>query len=176
MQNYTKFNNFKKATVNKIHNTTSAKKVIKESAINVTGIEIGGNKIRVLKLDPEFIPIDNRQRQYMEITQTTRIWTLELENDWYSEKAEKLWQSVSKILSKDVNKNQNNLTIGRRKKIREIKNDKIFKVHQFDKGSGFVIVKKDETIKKIEETNWEAKYNSLWSNNNLIKQVSERTS
>ena len=41
----------------------------------------------------------------MDIIQRIEIYALELENDGYFEKAERLRQGVSKILSKDVNKN-----------------------------------------------------------------------
>ena len=70
----------------------------------------------------------------------------------YFEKAERLRQGVSKILSKDVNKkHRNSLTIGQRNAIREIKNDTNLKVYPFDKGSGFVIMKEEDAIKRIEE-------------------------
>ena len=39
----------------------------------------------------------------------------------------------------------------RRKKPREIKSDKNLKVYPFDKGSEFVIMKKEEAIKRIVE-------------------------
>ena len=53
-----------------------------------------------------------------------------LENDGYFEKAERLRQGVSKILLKDVNKkHRNNLTIGQRNAIREIKNSTNLKVY-----------------------------------------------
>ena len=88
----------------------------------------------------------------MDIIQTTEICALELENDGYFEKAERLRQGVSKILSKDVNKkHRNNLTIGQINAIREIKNSTNLKVYPFDKGSGFVIMEEEDAIKRIEE-------------------------
>ena len=81
----------------------------------------------------------------------SQICALELENDGYFKKTERLWQGVSKI-SQDVNKkHRNNLTIGQRNAIREIKNDTNLKVYPFDKGSGFVIMKEEDAIKRIEE-------------------------
>ena len=60
----------------------------------------------------------------MYIIQTTEICGLELGSDGCFERTERLGQGVSKILLKDVNKKyRNNLTIGERKAIREIKND-----------------------------------------------------
>ena len=148
---YTKFNTLKNATVNNINNTTPTKKTIKEGVINLTGKELNKNKIRLLNLGTEFVQTYNRQQPYMYIIQTTEICALELENDGYFEKAERLRQLVSKILSKDVNKkHRNNLTVGQRKAIREIKND-TDKVYPFDKGSVFVTMKEEDAIKRTEE-------------------------
>ena len=88
----------------------------------------------------------------MDIIQTTEICTLELENDGYFEKAERLRQGVSKILSNDVNKkHRKNLTIGQRNAISEIKNSTNLKVYPFDKRSGFVIIEEKDAVKRIEE-------------------------
>ena len=78
----------------------------------------------------------------MDIIHTTESCALELENDRYFEKAERLQQGVSKILSKHINKkHRNNLTVAQINAIREIKNSTNLKVYPFDKGSGFVIQK-----------------------------------
>ena len=108
--------------------------------------------MRLLNLGPKFVPTYNRQLSYMDIIQTTEIFALELENDEYFEKTKRLRQGVSKILSKYTNKkHRNNLTIGQRNAIREIKNDANLKVYPFDKGSGFVIMKEEDAIKRIEK-------------------------
>ena len=149
---HSKFNSLKNATVNNINSTTPTKKIIKEGVINLTGKELDGNKMQLLNLGPKFVPTYNKQRPYMDIIQTTEICALELENDGYFEKAERLRQGVSKILSKDVNKkHRNNLTIGQINAIREIKNSTNLKVYPFDKGSGFVIMEEEDAIKRIEE-------------------------
>ena len=63
-----------------------------------------------------------------------------------------MWQDISKIPLKNVNKkHRNNLIIEQRNAIREIKNDINLKVYPFDKGSRFVIMKEEDTIKRIEE-------------------------
>ena len=125
---HSKFNNLKNATVNNINSTTPTKKIIKEGAINLTGKYLDGNKIQLLNLSPKFVPTYNKQRPYMDIIQTIEICGLELENDGYFEKAERLRQDVSKILSKDENKkHRNNLTIGQINAIRKIKNSTNFK-------------------------------------------------
>ena len=50
------------------------------------------------------------------------MFALELESDEYFEKAERLWQDVTKTLSKDIKKKHwNNLSIGQRKALWEIK-------------------------------------------------------
>ena len=108
--------------------------------------------MRLLNLGPKFVPTYNRQSSYMDIIQTKEIFALELENDEYFEKTERLRQGVSKILSKYTNKkHRNNLTIGQRNAIREIKNDANLKVYPFDKGSGFVIMKEEDAIKRIQK-------------------------
>ena len=79
----------------------------------------------------------------MSIIQTTEIYALELENDKYFEKAERLRQSFSKILSKEINKkHRNNLTTEERQAIRKIKNDA---------ESGFAIMREKVAIKRTEE-------------------------
>ena len=95
---------------------------MKEDVIIFTRIEIDQNETRVFNLDPQNVPTYNRQQLYMGIIQATEIFILELRNDDYFEKTERLQKTASKILSKDVNKkHQKNLTIRERKAIREIK-------------------------------------------------------
>ena len=149
---HSKFNSLKNVTVN-INSTTPRKKIIKEGVINLTGKELNENKIHLINLGPKFVPTYSKQRPYMDIMQTIEICVLELENDRYFEKAERVRQVVvSKILSKDLNnKYWNNLTIGHINVIREIKHSTNLKVYPFDKGSGFVILEEEGAIKKIEE-------------------------
>ena len=141
---HSKFNSLKSAT--------STKKIVNEAVINLTGKELDETTIQLLNLGPKFVPTYNKQRRYMDVIQTTEFCALELENDEYFEKAERLRQGVSKILSKDVNKkHRNNLTIGQINAIREIKNSTNLNVYPFDKGSGFVIMEEEDAIKRIEE-------------------------
>ena len=90
----------------------------------------------------------DNQRPHMEIIQTTEICVLELENVWYFEKVERLQQDTHE---RRIQKVLKQFSYCRRKKIREIKIDKNLKVYPFDKGSEFVIMKKEETIKRIVE-------------------------
>ena len=116
-----KVNSLKNAIVNNINSATPTKKIMKEGVINLTGKKLDENKIQLLNLGPTFVPTYNKQPPYMDIIQTTEICVLELENDSYFEKVKRLWQGVSKILPKDVNKrHQNNLTIGQITAIRKI--------------------------------------------------------
>ena len=120
--------------MNNINGTTPTKKIIKEGVINLIGKELEENKMQLLNLGPKFVPTYNKQPPGLDIIQTTEICALELKNDGYFEKAERLRQGVSKILSKDVNKkHRNNLTIGQRNAIREIKNSTNFKVYHLIK-------------------------------------------
>ena len=90
----------------------------------------------------------DNQRPHMEIIQTTEICVLELENVWYFEKVERLQQDTHE---RRIQKTLKQFSCCRRKKIREIKSDKNLKVYPFDKGSEFVIMKKEEAIKRIVE-------------------------
>ena len=90
----------------------------------------------------------DNQRPHMEIIQTTEICALELENVWYFEKVERLQQDTHE---RRIQKVLKQYSYCRRKKIREIKSDKNLKLYPFDKGSEFVIMKKEETIKRIVE-------------------------
>ena len=90
----------------------------------------------------------DNQRPHMEIIQTTEICVLELENVWYFEKVERLQQDTHE---RRIQKVLKQFSYCRRKKIREIKSDKNLKVYPFDKGSEFVIMKKEEAIKRIVE-------------------------
>ena len=66
------------------------------------------------------------------LTQKTEISAIELENNGYFKKAEKLRLGVSKILSKDVHKkHQSNSNIGERKAIRKTKNDTFKSIHMW---------------------------------------------
>ena len=85
---------------------------------------------------------------YIDIIQKTEISALELGNDEYFEKAD--CSKIARYYRKhEVNmKRQNNLTIGKRSEIIEIKNDAKLKVYPFDKGSEFDIMKEQEDIGK----------------------------
>ena len=149
---YTKLNNLRNAAVNNINNTTNTKKKIKEGNINVTRKELDKNKIRLLNLGLKFVSKYSRQPPHIDIIHTTAICAVELENDGYFEKTERLWKGVGKILSIDVNKkHQNNLNNGQRNAIRELKNYTNLEVYPFDKGSRFVIMKEEDAIKRIEK-------------------------
>ena len=41
--------------------------IIKEGIVNLNGEELDENKIKLLNLDPKFIPTKNRRRLYMDI-------------------------------------------------------------------------------------------------------------
>ena len=120
---------------------------MKEGIINLTEKKLDGNKKQVLNLSVKFVATYSGQRPYMNIIQATEICALKLVYDGYFKKAERLWQGVSKILLKDVNKkHRHNLTIEERKAIREIKIDANLKVYSF--AEGFVIM---EEVKQIEK-------------------------
>ena len=86
---YTKFHNLKDLTVNSINNTTPGKKEIREGFKSYWE----GNRQKQnmnLNLGPKFFAPYSRQGPYMDILQTTEICAVELDNDRYFEKAERL--------------------------------------------------------------------------------------
>ena len=66
--------------------------------------------------------------------------------------AEKLRQTVSKILSKMISKKrQDNLSKTQRTALKQLKNDEQIKVYPFDKGIGFALLNDMDDISKIEK-------------------------
>ena len=59
-------------------------------------------------------------------------------------------QTVSEILRKS-NPPPCNLTRSQKVALKELKNEKSIDVYPFDKGSGFVLIKHEDALKKIEE-------------------------
>ena len=58
--------------------------------MNLSEEELGENKTKLLNLDPNFVPTENRKRPYMDIIQTTEICALDLEREGKFSVAESL--------------------------------------------------------------------------------------
>ena len=84
--------------------------------------------------------------------QTTEVFALDLEREGKFSVAESLWPNISRIITKDLNKkNKSNLSFAERKAVTEMKHDKNISTYPFDKGTGLVVIKKEDAIQKIEE-------------------------
>ena len=81
---------------------------MKEDIVNLTGEELYENKIKLLNLDPKFVPTENRKRPYMDIIQTTEICALDLEREGKFSIAESLRQNINRIITKDLKKKHKN--------------------------------------------------------------------
>ena len=126
--------------------------IIKEVIVNLTGEELDENKIKLLNLGPKFVPTENKKRPYTDIIQTTEICALELQREGKFSIVESLRQNISRIITKDLKKkHKNNLSFAERKALTEMKHDKYISIYPLDKGTGFVVIKEEDAIQKIEE-------------------------
>ena len=88
----------------------------------------------------------------MDIIQTTEICALDLERKGKFSTAESLRQNLSRIITKDLKKkHENNLNFAERKALTEMQHDKNISIYPFYKGTGFVVIKEEDAIQKIEE-------------------------
>ena len=88
----------------------------------------------------------------MDIVNATEICALSLEKENQIENAESLRQKISNVISKIIHfKIRNNLTFEQRIALKELSQNTENKVYSYDKGTGFVILKKRDAIRKIEE-------------------------
>ena len=107
---------------------------------------------KLLNLGPKFIPTGNRKITCIDIFQTTEVYALDLEHERKFSVAKSLRQNIGRIITKDLKKkNKNNLSFGERKALTEMEHDKNISVYPFDKGTGFVVIKEEDAIQKIEE-------------------------
>ena len=99
--------------------------IIKEGIVNLSGEELGENKVKLLNLGPKFASAANRKGPYMNIIPITEICALDLEREGKFSVAESLRQTISRIITKDLKKkHKNNLSLAERKALTEMKHDK----------------------------------------------------
>ena len=66
--------------------------------------------------------------------------------------AELLRQNISRIVTKALKKkHKNTLSFAERKALTEMKHDKNISIYPFDKGTGFIVIKEEDALEKIEE-------------------------
>ena len=130
--------------------TTVKKNVhVKEPILNLASDEIAESHKDILSLGPKFVP-STRKIPYMDIVSTTESSALKLEYNKKVTEAQILRKDVLRVL-KTAKPIKDNLTRQQRVALREIKNDPSISIYPFDKGTGFVRIRKDEAIRKIKE-------------------------
>ena len=88
----------------------------------------------------------------MDIVNATEICAPSLEKEKQIENAESFLQKNSNVISKNIHfKIRNNLTIEQRITLKEVSQSTDSEVYSYDKGTGFVILKNKDAIRKIEE-------------------------
>ena len=88
----------------------------------------------------------------MDFVNATEMCALSLEKENQIENAESLRQKTSNVISKNIYfKIRNNLNFEQRIALKELSQNTENKVYSYDKDTGFVILKKTDAIRKIEE-------------------------
>ena len=152
-----------KSVINKMDHSMdlqneTARSIVKQGIVNLTGEELDENKAKLFNLGPKSVPTENRKRTYMDIIKTTEICALDLEREGKFSIAESLRQNISRIITKDLKKkHKNNLSFAERKALTEMQLDKNISIYPLDKGTGFVAIKEKDAIQKIEEQTGKSK-------------------
>jgi len=148
------FKKTKDKLVNKFHlllqNNSKKHTLVKDAILNLAGNDIPNHHKNILNLGPKFVPTI-RNIPYMEIITTTEQKALELERNEKQYEAERLRQTVQNILKKSTKKPKSNLTKEQSQALKELKSSNQIDIYPFDKGSGFVIIKHEDALNKIEE-------------------------
>ena len=131
--------------VNEINTRTKA---LKSSVLDLAG-NIPNNQREILDLGPKFA-VTPRTIPYMDIITSTEIEALNLEKENQHAKAELLRQEVKRILMNEK-KPRSNLTREQLATIKEIQRDKNIDIYPYDKGNGFVRMKKEMSQTKMIE-------------------------
>ena len=127
---------------------TGNKSLLKPAVLNLTKQKIPRNQLELLNLGPNFVP-SNRKPPFMDIINATEICALSLEKGKQIETAELLRQKISNVISKNIQfKIRSNLTFEQRAALNELSQSNENKVYSYDKGTGFAILNKKDSIKK----------------------------
>ena len=160
------------------HSATSqpSKQLVKSAVLNLTQQEISKEKIDLLNLGPKFVPAMEKV-PIMDIVTSAEVAASELEYKKHSTDAERLRHEVSNILLKHINfKLPSNLNRDQRNALRDLKDDANLKVVPFDKGTGFVLLKKEDMIAKISEQIGEARVLTKDPTNSLVTKFQQQIS
>ena len=151
-------------------------KLVKPAVLNLTQKEIPDKYDELLNLGPKFVPALSKV-PFMEIMTSTEIAAQELNKQEKLVEAERLRHDVSGILGKFINKKlPSNLTKDQQIALKDLRNEPELKVVPFDKGVGFVLIHKDEMIRKISNELGDAKVISKDPTNALVRKVQSKIS
>ena len=138
------------------HTLQSVEPLVKSAVLNLTQREISKEKIDLLNLGPKFVPAMEKV-PIMDIVTSTEVVATTLEYKEQPTSAERLRHEVSNILLKHTNsKLPSNLNKDQRTALKDLQEDVDLKVVPFDKGTGFVLLEKEDMIAKISEQIGEA--------------------
>ena len=132
-------------------------KHVKSAVLNLTTNEIPNNQLDLLNLGPQFVPTQQHV-PYMDIITSTECIALKLDKELKNHESERLRSDVSNILSKFLNKKiPSNLNIAQINAIKELKSDHNTTIYPFDKGAGFAVLTREDSLSKLKEQLGEAK-------------------
>ena len=144
--------------------------VVKSAVLNLTGNPMSADQMELLNLGPKFVPVQQKV-PFMDIITSTETAAVELDKNNKIFEFETLRQQVSSTLLKFINKKiPSNLTCKQRQALKELKDRSDTKIYQFDKGSGFAILNKDDAIAKIQDQLGEARL----TNNDPTKSLTKK--
>ena len=129
--------------------------IVKPVTLNLSGENVSDDIISILNLGPKFVPT-SRKIPYMDIITATESKALTLSRANENTKAQTLRQEVMKIL-KTARTPTSNLTKKQGLALKELKSNSDVLVYPFDKGSGLVLIKKEEVLQKLKEQVGETK-------------------
>ena len=128
---------------------TNGTQFLKEGVLNLCSEEMKDSHRELLNLGPKFVPRVNNI-PWMELVSRTESAALKLEFSKKETEAQSLRRDVLRLLKMNKPK-KDNLTREQRKAMKEIVEDENISIYPFDKGVGFVRIKKEDAFEKIKE-------------------------
>ena len=123
---------------------TNGTQYLKEGVLNLCNEEMKDSHRELLNLGPKFVPRVNNI-PWMELVSKTESAALKLEFSKKETEAQSLRRDVLRLLKMNKPK-KDNLTREQRKAMKEIVEDENISIYPFDKGVGFVRMKKRRCI------------------------------
>ena len=124
-------------------------RLVKSVVINLSQDELTQNQESLLNLGPKFVPAPTKV-PVMDIITTTEVQASNLDYNNKNTVAQTLRQDVMKAL-KTAKPPKNNLTKEQRQALKELKSNDTNAIYPFDKGSGLVLIPKEQAIEKLRE-------------------------